>query len=851
MTLPDDLDPTPRLAQTRQELRRARLRAVGALDEAQQRAQRTLETFESLRDAPERRWLLQGRRHLLVPLRAIAHPTRALRGIVERVAIALHLHRLGPLVEHAWYSTVPLRGFAPVSQTSDQPKIGDALRWMGPVDVHGVIRQALFAHPTSTISWRVPVARASQVVVSCALVPAVARLNTHGVIFRITVCPPGAATPLVAERLVHPSQQAADRYWRSLTVDIPSAGDGDTEISITTTLPEHGAPDYAWAMLGEPRLLWRRRVADVARMARTVVRRDGLRGLFSRARQVGTTDPNADYRRWLATHTPTPETLTRLRAEGEGFTRQPTFSVIVPVYNTEPRWLRACVDSVLAQVYPHWQLCLIDDASTSAETVATLEDYASRDPRIVVIRQKENGHISRASNAGLDVATGEFVALLDHDDTLAPEALVEMARAINATPDADFLYSDEDKLDEAGGRCEPYFKPDWSPEQFLNFMYTNHLMVLRRSVVEAAGRFRVGYEGSQDFDLALRVITQTSRVVHVPHVLYHWRKIAESTAADAGAKPWALDAARRALKDHIARTEPDSEVQDDYAPGLFRVKRKIKGQPLVSLVITTDDRSRDVNGTMIALLPHLLRSIVQKTSYGNYEIVVVDNGRLSDATRDVLATIPHRRASYSIDGAFNFAHKLNFSMRHAQGEHVVVLNDDIEVIASEWLSAMLEYSQDPAIGAVGARLLYPDGRLQHIGVVMGVCGVAAHAFHQAPGNSPGYAGSALGPRNYSVVTGACMMTRKEIFDRLGGFNEHLAIDFNDVDYCLRVRQAGYRVVYTPYAELYHLESGSITDRVWNPAETQYMKDTWADIIARDPYYNPNLTRAFPDYRLPE
>ena len=851
MTRSPDHDPVDRLALTRQELRRARRQAAGALHEAHRTAQQRLEDLEAVRDAPERRWMLRLRRYLLTPVWIARHPLRALRGVAELAIIALRLHRLGPLAEHAAFTTVALRGYPPATQHTDQPKQAEAIRWMGPVDVRGVIRHALFAHPTSTITWQVPVSRPAKLVVSCAIVPAVAKQNPDGVRVTLSVRPPGAPTAIVSERTIRPSMHAADRYWRSLTVDVPGSADGDTEISVTTALPDHGAADYAWAMLGEPRLLWRRRPADVWRLARAVARRDGLRGLLSRARQAGASDAQADYRRWVTTHALTADDLARLRDEGAAFAHQPTFSIITPVYNTEPRWLRACIDSVLAQVYPHWQHCLIDDASTSAETIAILEDCAQRDPRITVVRQAQNGHISRASNAGLKVAAGEFVALLDHDDTLSPDALVEMARALNVSPGLDFIYSDEDKLDETGGRCDPYFKPDWSPEHFLNFMYTNHLMVLRRSLVDEAGGFRVGYEGSQDFDLALRVITLTSHVGHVPKVLYHWRKIAESTAADAGAKPWALEAARRALKDHVARTEPDSEVIDDYAPGLFRVKRRIKEQPLVSLVVTTDDRSRDINGKVIALLPHLLRSVVQKTSYANYEIVVVDNGRLSDATRDGLAAIPHRRASYAINGAFNFAHKLNFSMRHARGEHLVILNDDIEVISSEWLSAMLEYSQDPAIGAVGARLLYPDGRLQHVGVVMGVCGVAAHAFHQAPGSSPGYFGSALGPRNYSAVTGACMMTRRNVFDRLGGFNEQLTIDFNDVDYCLRVRKAGYRIVYTPYAELYHLESGSISDRVWNPAETQYMKDTWADVLARDPYYNPNLTRAFPDYRLGE
>jgi GT2 family glycosyltransferase len=265
--------------------------------------------------------------------------------------------------------------------------------------------------------------------------------------------------------------------------------------------------------------------------------------------------------------------------------------------------------------------------------------------------------------------------------------------------------------------------------------------------------------------------------------------------------------------------------------------------------VPTDDRTRDVNGRHVRLLPNALRSVVQKTAYANYEILVVDNGRLSDESRAYLDGVPHRRVSYSYEGSFNFAHKLNFSVRHARGSQLMFFNDDLEVIASEWLSAMLEYAQQPQVGAVGARLLFPDGRLQHIGAVLGVCGVAAHAFHMHPGWSTGYAGSAIVARNYSAVSGACMMTRRDVFDAVGGWNERLAIDFNDVDYCLRLRRAGYRIVYTPYAQLYHLESGSHGPRTQNPVELEEMRRTWHDYLERDPHYNPNLTRDFPDYRL--
>ena len=593
----------------------------------------------------------------------------------------------------------------------------------------------------------------------------------------------------------------------------------------------------------------RRSPAGVVRAVRTQVRQSGVIGTIRKIRHLGTLDHSAEaYRRWIARNTPTDEMLAEMRRTSASLPYRPHFSVITPVYNTDPALLRACIESVKAQAYPNWELCVADDASTSEATRAVLREYQG-DPRIKVTRLARNSHISAASNAALGLASGEFVALLDHDDTLAPEALFEIASYLNTHADADLIYSDEDKLDPDDMRCDPHFKPDWSPELFLSYMYTCHLMVLRRSLVDAAGGFRVGYEGAQDYDLALRATCQTPRIHHVAKVLYHWRKIPGSAAAEVDAKPWALQAAQRALEDHVRERQLDAEVRPGEAPGLFRVKFHLRQQPLVTIILPTDDRTREVDGRTIHLLPNCIRSVLQKTAYANYEILVVDNGRLSDATQAFLNDVPHRRVSYAYEGAFNFAHKLNFAARHVRGTQIVVFNDDLEIISSEWLTAMLEYSQQPEIGAVGAKLLFPDGRLQHIGMVLGVCGVAAHAYHMHPGDSAGYAGSAMVVRNYSAVTGACMMTRREIFEAVGGFNERLAIDFNDVDYCLRVRKAGYRVVYTPFARLFHLESGSHGARVQNPAELEEMRRTWRDAIEHDPYYNPNLTRDFPDYRL--
>jgi GT2 family glycosyltransferase len=471
------------------------------------------------------------------------------------------------------------------------------------------------------------------------------------------------------------------------------------------------------------------------------------------------------------------------------------------------------------------------------------------DSRIRVVWSPGNGGISAASSLALERATGDFVALLDHDDELAPNALFEVAKLLNAKPDTDFIYSDEDKLDLAGERCDPYFKPDWSPEHFLSCMYTCHLMVVRRSLLVDIGGFRKGFEGAQDYDVVLRLMERTDKIHHIPKILYHWRKIPESVASSGAAKTWAMDAGERALQDYVDRRGLDAAVAPGAAPGLYRVRHRIKDRPLVSIVIPTAGRTRDVAGQTIDLLLNCVKSIVDKTAYDNYEIVIADNGTITDASREYLKRVRHRRVTFRYSGPFNYSRKMNFGVNHSRGSHVVLFNDDIEVIEPEWIEAMLEYSQQPEIGAVGAKLLYPDGRLQHIGIVMGVCGMAAHAFHSHPGSSPGYGFSALVVRNYSTVTAACMMTRRELYDRFNGFDEKFAFDFNDTDYCLRLRQAGYRVVFTPYAQLYHLEAATTGLRKWDDAGLAEMRRRWTDVCEHDPYYNPNLTREFPDYRV--
>jgi len=348
------------------------------------------------------------------------------------------------------------------------------------------------------------------------------------------------------------------------------------------------------------------------------------------------------------------------------------------------------------------------------------------------------------------------------------------------------------------------------------------------------------------------VIERSNRIHHIPQILYHWRKSEGSVASSGTAKTWAIDAGQRALEDHVKRTGLDATVVRGPAAGLFRVRHRIVDKPLISIIVPTAGRTRDLGDRVIDLLANCLGSVVEKTTYENYEIVIGDDGKLPDTTEAFLKTldVPITRVSFphQADG-FNYGRKLNFIAKHGRGQHFILFNDDTEVISGEWMEAMLEYSQQEAIGAVGAKLWFGDGRLQHCGMVVGVNGMVAHAFHGHPGSTPGYGYSAQIVRNYSSVTGACLMTRRELFERFGGFDDRFQFDFNDVNYCLKARQAGYRVVFTPYAQLYHLEMATWGSRPWHPEEVSYMLKTWADVYERDPYYNPNLTRAHADYRV--
>ncbi|MBF0476863.1 MAG: glycosyltransferase, partial [Deltaproteobacteria bacterium] len=531
-----------------------------------------------------------------------------------------------------------------------------------------------------------------------------------------------------------------------------------------------------------------------------------------------------------------------IRREITGFAFQPLISLIMPTYNTPAEWLNRAINSVRGQLYPNWQLCLADDGSTAEETISLLKNSAEADHRIKIAYLKENLGISGASNQALALAEGEFVGLLDHDDELAPTALYENVKLLQGHPDADMIYSDEDKLTPDGLRVEPYFKPDWAPDQLLSHMYTCHFGLYRRELVLRVGGFRPGYEGSQDYDLVLRLTEQTDRIYHIPKVLYHWRMIPGSTAADYQAKGYADQAALKALNDALTRRGIQGEVGPGLFPGSFRVKRAVIGRPMVSIIIPFKNKQE--------YLERCLDSIKAKTDYDHYEILLINNGSDDPATLDYLDGLKGRDhiRMFNYAGPFNFSAINNWAVARAAGEHVLFLNNDTEVTAGEWLRALLEHSQRPEVGAVGAKLLYPDNRIQHGGVVLGLGGIAGHPHKYLPADDPGYFGQLSVIRNFSALTAACLMMRRRVFDEMGGFDErNLSIAFNDVDLCLRIREKGYYIIYTPFALLYHHESVSrgyedTPEKAKRfQVEIDYMRRRWGAALTSDPYYNPNLS----------
>jgi glycosyltransferase involved in cell wall biosynthesis/TolA-binding protein len=592
----------------------------------------------------------------------------------------------------------------------------------------------------------------------------------------------------------------------------------------------------------------RRRGYDLGLKSGRILANEGPRSLFWNTKEFvkSRTSKQNDYDTWIRNNEPREYQLNGLAKASKDFRYRPKISIVTPVWNTPEALLRAAIDSVLAQTYDNWELCIADGGSEMAQVARILEEYSAIDERIKVALIGENKGIAGNTNEALSLATGEFVALMDHDDALSPFALHEIVNFLNERPCLKFIYSDEDKIDTKGRRFDPFFKPDWSPDLLFSCGYTNHLGVYRADVLREIGGFRKSFEGSQDYDMLLRFVEaiKVSEIGHIPMILYHWRQIPGSTAVDPYAKNGlVVSAAKKALNDALNRRKIKAEVLDGMWPSSYRIKREILGEPLVSIIIPTKDK--------LTFLNKCIKSIKEKTTYRNYELIVVDNNSEETKTLSYLESLDARVLRYEEE--FNFPRINNFAASQARGDYLVFLNNDTEIITSDWIQSMLEHAQRPEVGAVGCKLLYPNKSIQHAGVVLGMSpdqttGVAGHIFKDFRYEDAGYFGQINVVRNYSAVTAAAMMMRKNVFLEVEGFNEQLKVCYNDVDLCLRLIENGYLIVYTPYAELYHYESLSRGCSV-DLSEAQYMLKRWGTVLRKDPYYSPNLSLATYDSRV--
>jgi GT2 family glycosyltransferase len=554
----------------------------------------------------------------------------------------------------------------------------------------------------------------------------------------------------------------------------------------------------------------------------------------------------SDYERWIQEFETPENGLIGIKVKG--FAYQPLISILMPTFNTKPAELTAAIESVFDQSYPNWELCIADDGSATPDVKEILE-RAKTDPRsynrVKVTYRPERGGISRACNTARTLATGEFLCFLDHDDVLSPHALAYVCEAVNQYPHADVFYSDEDKIDESGRRTNPFFKPDWSPDTLLSLNYICHLFVIRRDLAETVGELDPACDGGQDYDFILRATERAAHIEHIPRVLYHWRVSSHSTANTIESKRFALNAAHRALSAHAERTQPQLEISTGHVPGRWRARYPIPPATKVSILIASGGKA-DVLRTN-------LDSLFSKTLYRDFEVVIADNSKgnlIEKLTAEYITRHSNLRYFDWRDKPFNFSLINNSAARSCQSPVLLFLNDDTSVLEPGWLEAMLEQALRPEVGAVGAKLLYPDGGIQHGGVMMGVYDNCGHAFKGLDGFVSHYFDFSDIIRNVSAVTGACLMTRSDVFWQVGGFDEtQFAVAFNDVDLCLKIGKAGYRVIYTPHAVLYHHEAFSKTskDLIPHPDEVAGMRSKWSKVIAHDPYYSPNLTRNDENY----
>lgn len=572
----------------------------------------------------------------------------------------------------------------------------------------------------------------------------------------------------------------------------------------------------------------------------------GVKGFYARLLERFE-EREVEYQEWYEKNKPSEEELARQRKKK--WKNPVVISVLVPAYRTPEVFLKQMMESVLFQTYPYLELCIADGSGTDDSVENVVKEYQKKDPRVRYRRLEKNEGIAGNTNAAIEMASGDYLALFDHDDFLSPNALFEVASAIEKEK-ADVIYTDEDKVtSDLKEHFQPHFKPDFNPDLLCANNYICHLFVVKRSLALKLGGQDPAYDGAQDYDFIFRCTENAEKIVHVAKILYHWRVHQASTADNPSSKLYAFDAGKRAIEAHLARIGAKAEVSHTKDLGFYRVKYQLQGNPMVSIVIPNKDEKET--------LKKCLESIWKKTSYPNYEIILVENNSTTQEIRDYYKELDGKKRVRVVywDKEFNYSAINNFGISYAKGEYILCLNNDITVISPDWLEELLANCQRPEVGIVGARLYYPDNTIQHAGIVLGMGGCAGSLFVGLARSRGGYLHKAALQQDLSAVTAACFMVKKEVFEKVGGFEEKLAVAFNDVDFCLKVRHAGYLVVYDPYAELYHHESktrgyeNTEAKKRRFQEEIEYMRCHWMPDILRDPYYNENLSLKASDYSL--
>ena len=572
----------------------------------------------------------------------------------------------------------------------------------------------------------------------------------------------------------------------------------------------------------------------------------GVRGFYARLLERFE-EREVEYQEWYEKNKLSEEELARQRKKK--WKEPVTISVLVPAYRTPEAFLRQMIESVLNQTYPYLELCIADGSGENISVEKVVKEYQAKDQRVRYQRLEKNEGIAGNTNAAIRMATGDYLALFDHDDLLAPNALFEVASTIEKDK-ADVVYTDEDKVtSDLKEHFQPHFKPDFNPDLLCSNNYICHLFVVKRSLALKLGGQDPAYDGAQDYDFIFRCTEEAEKIVHIAKILYHWRVHQASTADNPTSKMYAFDAGKRAIEAHLQRIGAKAEVSHTKDLGFYRVKYQVQGNPKVSIVIPNKDEKET--------LKKCLESIWQKTTYSNYEIILVENNSTTREIRDYYQELDGKNGVRVVywDKEFNYSAINNFGISYAKGEYILCLNNDITVISPEWMEELLANCQRPEVGIVGARLYYPDNTIQHAGIVLGMGGCAGSLFVGLARSRGGYLHKAALQQDLSAVTAACFMVKKEAFEKVGGFEEKLAVAFNDVDFCLKVRHAGYLVVYDPYAELYHHESktrgyeNTEAKKRRFQEEIEYMRCHWMPDILRDPYYNENLSLKASDYSL--